>query len=479
VTDGELEWLEKDLGTIIEQEDPQTKTLKLLKDVQVELTSSREKRKGGNNGGIKLLKAGYNKMKTDAEDFWRMRRVFATCIDNQQYNSDSDPDYQPGDDIEEVRRPRQSSESGGETASVATGPGSVGRSRLSSATSLATSVGRRSDRVRAESRGKKLPYWVRAISLPEKFDPELEKFVPLDKKYSEEGDPDYVLPVSDVDEQTGDSSEDDENEGKDEVDEVKLLIEEATKELSAELKEGKHKSLSKVVSPVKVTLTPSKEGADGEEVDEKILTMESDDEPVRKRPPAMWLKELMLTEQDEDYDSADDPEFVPPPVLYDSEHEYDEYSEDGGRISETEVESLKKDSETTFIPPQHYIPIWVPVKSPRERIARAKEEVTQVESVVMEETSEKDTDSNGRANEKSTDVKGMELSVDSKAQMKSVDQSSSSAPKSKREHKKSKSTDVEKTVETNSVGDGVLIPSAEKLDTSKKTSQEVTKEIEV
>ena len=70
------------------------------------------------------------------------------------------------------------------------------------------------------------------------------------------------------------------------------------------------------------------------------------------------------------------------------------------------MESLKNDSETTFIPPQHYIPIWVPVKSPRERIARAKEEVTQVESVVMEETSEKDTDSNGRANEKSTDVKG-------------------------------------------------------------------------
>lgn len=84
--------------------------------------------------------------------------------------------------------------------------------------------------------------------------------------------------------------------------------------------------MSKVVSPVKVTLTPSKEGPDGEEVDEKILTMESDDEPVRDRPPAMWLKELMLTEQDEDYDSADDPEFVPPPVLFDSEHEYDEVS---------------------------------------------------------------------------------------------------------------------------------------------------------
>ena len=73
----------------------------------------------------------------------------------------------------------------------------------------------------------------------------------------------------------------------------------------------------------------------------------------------------------------------------------------------------------------------------------------------------------------------MELSVNSKAEMKSVDQSSSSAPKPKREHKKSKSTDVEKIVEINSVSDGGLIPSAKKLDTLKKTSQEVTKEVEV
>merc|ERR1719226_446603 len=33
VTDGELEWLQKDLQTIINKEDPNTKTLKLLKDV--------------------------------------------------------------------------------------------------------------------------------------------------------------------------------------------------------------------------------------------------------------------------------------------------------------------------------------------------------------------------------------------------------------------------------------------------------------
>ena len=73
----------------------------------------------------------------------------------------------------------------------------------------------------------------------------------------------------------------------------------------------------------------------------------------------------------------------------------------------------------------------------------------------------------------------MELSVDAKAQMKSGDQSSSSAPKPKREHKKSKSTDVEKIGEINSLSDGVNAPSAEKLDIVKKTSQEVTKEVEV
>ena len=68
--------------------------------------------------------------------------------------------------------------------------------------------------------------------------------------------------------------------------------------------------------------------------------------------------------------------------------------------------------------------------------------------------------------------------MDAKAQMRSGDQSSS-APKSKREHKKSKSSDVEKTVEINSLTDGVLAPSAEKLDILKKTSQPIEQVVRI
>ena len=79
----------------------------------------------------------------------------------------------------------------------------------------------------------------------------------------------------------------------------------------------------KVVSPVKVTLTPSKEGT--EEPQEEILTLDSEDEqPARERPPALWVRELLLTEQSEEYDSGDDPEFVPPSVVYETDKEYDE-----------------------------------------------------------------------------------------------------------------------------------------------------------
>ena len=89
-----------------------------------------------------------------------------------------------------------------------------------------------------------------------------------------------------------------------------------------------------MVSPVKVTLTPSKEG-DQEPV-EQILTLESEpdtgadsDESKKSaksstKQPLLWEKALVLTEQPEDYDSEDDPEYVPPAVILDTDLEYDE-----------------------------------------------------------------------------------------------------------------------------------------------------------
>ena len=87
-----------------------------------------------------------------------------------------------------------------------------------------------------------------------------------------------------------------------------------------------------VESPVKVTLTPSKDGDGSEEPKEQILTLDSDgdqEEAVseggrRERGPQLWEKALMMTEQLSDYDSEEDPEYVPPAVIIDTDLEYDE-----------------------------------------------------------------------------------------------------------------------------------------------------------
>merc|ERR1719318_1551692 len=66
VSDGELEWLEKDIGTIIAKEDPQAKTLKLLSDVQSQLCNARVKKDGGQGLKKKVVaksfRAGYTPM---------------------------------------------------------------------------------------------------------------------------------------------------------------------------------------------------------------------------------------------------------------------------------------------------------------------------------------------------------------------------------------------------------------------------------
>ena len=82
------------------------------------------------------------------------------------------------------------------------------------------------------SEKRTLPYWVKAVSKAEKFDPELGKFV-ADDMYNEEKDPDYVLPGSDLDVETEDDEEDPE--------ELSQLQEEAWDDLPVEILEGKYK----------------------------------------------------------------------------------------------------------------------------------------------------------------------------------------------------------------------------------------------
>ena len=125
VTDGELEWPEKDLESIMDNEDPKTKTLKLLRDVHSQLNMTRTPVPKKSGGGMKKLKTGYTPMKSTNEDFWRMKRLLA-AVETAAYHSDSDPDYEPGDEVEVVTRPRTGSETQADTSfNGSTGASSV------------------------------------------------------------------------------------------------------------------------------------------------------------------------------------------------------------------------------------------------------------------------------------------------------------------------------------------------------------------
>ena len=84
------------------------------------------------------------------------------------------------------------------------------------------------------------------------------------------------------------------------------------------------------MSPVKVTLTPSKEGEGEAEPTEEILTLETEEEDEEGEKtekvvhPQLWEKCLVMTEQPEEYDSEEDPEYIPPAVILDTSFEYDE-----------------------------------------------------------------------------------------------------------------------------------------------------------
>jgi len=370
VSDGELEWLDMDIGSMIKNEDPRAKTLKLLKDVQNQLGQVRGRKDGSGpvrKGLDKMFKAGYTPIENSGDSFWRMKKLFASV--DADYISEKDPDYEPGDEVEFVRGPRRVSGTSSSASDVKT------------VNDTGVNVDKRSDRVRAELSGKTLPYWVRAVSLPEKFDAEIGKFVPLDRFYNEMRDPDYELPETDV--------EIEESEVDDLDCEVKDLQKEASEEMSVELKDRKH--WQKVVSPVKIIVTPSKEGT--EEVKDEIVQLESETEgSVIKDTPVLWVKELFLNEQSEEYNSSEDPEYVPPSIIYETDQEYDEYSDGGDMIPAEELKDLQSDS---FNPPANYISVWVPITSPAEKIARAKEQLSsKYKEASGAETSGKDTDSN-------------------------------------------------------------------------------------
>merc|ERR1712121_216057 len=157
-----------------------------------------------------------------------------------------------------------------------------------------------------------------------------------------------------------------------------------------------------------------------------------------EKRPQLWEKCLMMTEQPEDYDSDDDPEYVPPAVIFETDLEYDELLDgEDYEISDNEMEQLKADAgkDATSLTPKCYMPIWIPVESPAERIQRAKEQFVSV-------TSKKESPLSQLLVEETGLTPSMKkLNVGAKAD----DGGDAASPKPRRERKKSKSKSDEKS----------------------------------
>jgi len=369
VTGEELAWLEMDLNNMISREDPGAKTLNLLRGVHSKLHSVSVKIKKP-VGKIKPDKPGYTPMNNVDESFWRMKHMFATL--DPGYHSDSDEDYKPGDDVERViRAVESSSKSESEnTLDVSRGSGHS-RVRTTTASSILSRGGRKesmggSMRGRLQPQQRDLPYWVRAVSKPEEFDAELGKFVPVDNVYDEERDPDYELPETDLEEE----------EEEEDID-VEELLKESKEELPEDIASGNYRTGPTPISPVKITVTSPDDQKEGGEED--ITTVAGEPEPAMPEPLAvqpqvpLWVRELAEVEQDEEYDSDEDPEFIPPAVIADTDVDYDEFSDDGSSLKE-ELSELLREANSALSPPACYFPIWVRVESPEERLEKAKEE---------------------------------------------------------------------------------------------------------
>merc|ERR1719430_1009078 len=368
VSEGELEWLEQDLGSVIAMEDPKAKTIDLLKAVQINLREVRGK-PGRRKSLKKGDKPGYKQLPPQPSDFRRMKKMMAE-LEAERYRSDSDVEYYPGDEVDEVDSTDDEEETteGGDSSFCVSGDGDgrrkKNRARGNTVSSMATALSIGDSR--ENKKMGNLPFWVAACSLPEVFDPQLGKFVPVDRSYKEDQDPDYKLPEDDKD-WLSDLEELDEVEDNLE-EEVKCLIEEAEEPVSESHRDAP------VASPVKVTLTPAKENADEHknvEEEEEEVTLVDDGEVDAPRRPLLWEVELLLTEQKEE-DDEKDLEYVPPSTCLEISLDYDEYSD--GEIPDDEVQALKVDMQTQLSVPDDYIAVWVKVESPMERINKAKEE---------------------------------------------------------------------------------------------------------
>ena len=174
VSDGELDWLEQDLGSMIVVENPRAKTMELLRSVHGGLQEVRGR--GVRRRKVKEDMAGYTPLQ-DLNSFKKVRELMDK-IEKQEYLSDEDPDYKPGDEVEMSEEEVECQTE--ETAADSSFYEARGRRKDRRLTSNSET----SDHSKLEGRKSwrsKLPDWVQACSLPEVFDPESSKFVAVDR----------------------------------------------------------------------------------------------------------------------------------------------------------------------------------------------------------------------------------------------------------------------------------------------------------
>ena len=187
VSEGELEWLEQDLASVIANEDPSTKTINLLRNVQTKLQGVRGK-SGRRKSLRKVDKVGYKPLPLQSTDFIRTKTMMAE-LEEKGYHSGSDEDYHPGDDLDEVDLPDDHQElvsEGDYTNLDAAGVGtSKGKKKTKHSDASTESSGgnvKDSEMLREKDKLRRnLPFWAAACSLPEVFDHQLGKFVPVDR----------------------------------------------------------------------------------------------------------------------------------------------------------------------------------------------------------------------------------------------------------------------------------------------------------
>merc|ERR1719209_2707701 len=258
VSEGELEWLQKDVENLIASEES-SGMLTFLVKTHDELAEARQamgaakkspssgrERKDSGLGSKPTTPVHMNTIQVSSRPSSPMKEAFsrtkaALASIDEDYRSSDDDDYETGDEISSLEAAASRS-----------------RSKKKRAVSTSDSSGHESGRDDYDSKSKvveivqkPMPFWVRAISMPEEYDTETGLFLPVDKMYRENRDLDYELPfgVEHVTheqegkqtftyEEFSDTESIDEEEDLDE--ELKHLIEESKKELAQDLKDKKH-----------------------------------------------------------------------------------------------------------------------------------------------------------------------------------------------------------------------------------------------